>query len=106
MRPVLTSPIRPLAYLPGGRSPILEMTSVAVARDGVDILHDVSLTLHAGEIYGLLGPNGAGKSTTIAAALGLLPRRAGTIAVFGRDPAIDGREIQERVGLLPERLGS
>ena len=53
----------------------------------------------------LLGPNGAGKSTTIAACLGLLPYRSGTIRVFGVDPASHRREIHARVGVLPERLG-
>lgn len=102
----LSLPVRSPAYPSAGRSPILTMAGVAVRRDGIDILYDVSLTLRAGEIYGLLGPNGAGKSTAIAAALGLLPRHAGTVAVFGLDPAVDGHAIQARVGLLPERPGS
>lgn len=41
------------------------------------VLHDISLTLHAGEITGLVGPNGAGKTTLGAALAGVLPLRAG-----------------------------
>lgn len=89
-----------------GQAPVLEMAGVGLAVDGIDILYDVSLKLHAGEVCGLFGPNGAGKSTTIAAALGLLPRKSGTIAVFGLDPASHSREIQARVGILPERQPS
>ncbi len=89
-----------------GQAPVLEMAGVGLAVDGIDILHDVSLELRAGEVCGLLGPNGAGKSTTVAAALGLLPRNAGTIAVFGMDPASHRDQIQARVGILPERQPS
>jgi len=41
------------------------------------VLHDISLTLYAGEITGLVGPNGAGKTTLGAALAGVLPLRAG-----------------------------
>ena len=41
------------------------------------MLHDISLTLYAGEITGLVGPNGAGKTTLGAALAGVLPLRAG-----------------------------
>jgi len=68
-------------------------------------VHDVHLSLDAGEVYGLLGPNGAGKSTTIAAALGLLPADGGTVAVFGRDPRREPDAVRSRIGVLPERNG-
>lgn len=106
MRHSLSLHVRSLGYPPPSGSPILRMAEVAVARDEIGVLYDVNLRVHPGEIYGLLGPNGAGKSTVVAAALGLLPRHAGTITVLGLDPASAGHEIQSRVGWLPERLGS
>jgi ABC-2 type transport system ATP-binding protein len=53
------------------------------AVDGVD------LTVQAGDIYGFLGPNGAGKTTTLRMLLGLVRPDAGSIRLFGRDPAED-----------------
>jgi ABC-2 type transport system ATP-binding protein len=47
----------------------------------------VDLDIVAGETVALLGPNGAGKSTTIDMLLGLTRPDAGTVTVFGRDPA-------------------
>jgi ABC-type multidrug transport system ATPase subunit len=51
-------------------SPVLDIRNISVQIGGSRILHDVSLSLDRGEVYGLLGPNGAGKTTTTAAALG------------------------------------
>jgi ABC-2 type transport system ATP-binding protein len=84
---------------------ILELNRVKLSIGAAPILHDVSLRLDAGAIYGLLGPNGAGKSTTLAAALGLLKPSAGTVRLFGQDPAERGETLRARVGVLPERNG-
>jgi ABC-2 type transport system ATP-binding protein len=49
----------------------------------------VDLTVDRGDIYGFLGPNGAGKTTTLRMLLALVRRDAGSIRLFGRDPAAD-----------------
>ena len=51
----------------------------------VEILHGVSLTLNEGEIVAVIGPNGAGKSTLLKAIFGLVPVRAGSVHLAGRD---------------------
>jgi ABC-2 type transport system ATP-binding protein len=56
------------------------------ARNAVD---RVDLTVESGDVYGFLGPNGAGKTTTLRMLLGLIHRDAGSIRLFGRDPADD-----------------
>src|SRR5262249_9777276 len=65
----------------------------------------IRLSLWPGQVYGLIGPNGAGKSTTVAAALGLLKREAGSIAVFGRDPKLEPEAARADVGVLLEQNG-
>lgn len=47
------------------------------------ILHDVSLSVERGEIFGLLGPNGSGKTTLIRTVVGLIKETKGTITVNG-----------------------
>ncbi|MDP2674809.1 MAG: ABC transporter ATP-binding protein [Dehalococcoidia bacterium] len=67
------------------------MTAVLQAREvvsgygEVEILHGVSLTLNEGEIVAVIGPNGAGKSTLLKAIFGLVPVRAGSVQLMGRD---------------------
>ena len=51
----------------------------------VNILNDVSLKVHEGEIVTVIGPNGAGKSTLIKTIFGLLRPREGRIVFKGED---------------------
>lgn len=53
----------------------------------VRAVRGVDLSIAPGETVALLGPNGAGKSTTIDMLLGLMPADAGTVSVFGSEPA-------------------
>lgn len=63
-------------------------------------VHDVSLSVKSGEVYGLIGPNGSGKSTTMKAILGLLQPTEGNTSIFG----VPSTEVASRhsVGFLPE----
>jgi len=49
------------------------------------ILNHLSLEVYQGEILGVIGASGSGKSVLTRAILGLVPKRHGTIEVFGQD---------------------
>ena len=49
----------------------------------VHAVSDLSLQVHAGEIYGLVGADGAGKTTTIRLLCGALRADAGEVVVAG-----------------------
>ena len=51
---------------------ILAYQSVEVCFAGQAVVHDVSFSLHAGEILGIVGESGSGKSTILKACMGLL----------------------------------
>jgi ABC-type branched-subunit amino acid transport system ATPase component len=51
----------------------------------LDILQDVSVDVHVGEIVTVIGPNGAGKSTAFKTIVGFLRPRAGRVHFNGED---------------------
>jgi ABC-2 type transport system ATP-binding protein len=61
----------------------------------------VSLEVIPG-ITGLVGPNGAGKSTLVRSILGLVRLAAGSVRVFGLDPAREPRRVRSLMGVVPE----
>ena len=77
------------------KAPLLELRSVTAgyAQD-IDVLRDVSLRVHAGEITGLVGLNGAGKSTLVKTICGFLPPKLGSVTFESADIS----------GIAPHRL--
>ena len=67
-------------------------------------LHDVSLRVPRGSLFGLLGPNGAGKSTLLSILLGLLPRTSGKVVIGGFDLGTETAAIRRITGLVPQEL--
>lgn len=65
-------------------------------------LQGVTLQVGRGDLFGFLGPNGAGKSTLVKILTGLVRPSAGRVGVLGGKPG--EREIQRRVGYLPEHF--
>jgi zinc transport system ATP-binding protein len=83
---------------------VVEVSHLAAGYDGREVLHDVSLSVTAGDVVAILGANGSGKSTLIRTVLGLVPSRRGEIHLFGT-PQQRFRHW-ERIGYVPQRLGA
>jgi ABC-type branched-subunit amino acid transport system ATPase component/ABC-type branched-subunit amino acid transport system permease subunit len=69
---------------PDSQPALLRVRGLDVDYDGVQVLFDVDLDVHAGEIVALLGTNGSGKSTLLKAVSGLLDPGRGTVTFDGR----------------------
>lgn len=63
-------------------------------------VHDLSLEVNRGEIFGFVGPNGAGKSTTIKILLGLLRKSSGQFSIMGEQGCSSA--VRAKMGYLPE----
>ncbi|RTE08748.1 metal ABC transporter ATP-binding protein [Paenibacillus whitsoniae] len=77
----------------------LSVQGLSVAYHKKPVIRDVSFETPAGKLIGIIGPNGAGKSTLIKAALGLIPKLAGEVSIFGKPY----REQRKLVGYVPQR---
>ncbi len=65
-------------------------------------VHDVTISVPQGEVFGFLGPNGAGKSTTMKMLLGLAFPTSGTAQILGQP--LGSVAAKRRIGFLPEQF--
>lgn len=64
------------------------------------VLHDISLSIQQGEVFGFIGPNGAGKSTLINTVMGFIKADTGDVSIHGLPP--DAPQSRRNLGYLPE----
>ncbi len=67
-------------------------------------VHDVSLQVRHGEVYGLLGANGAGKTTTIKMLCGLLDRTSGAVQLAGERHDLRASDVRQRIGYMSQKF--
>jgi iron complex transport system ATP-binding protein len=86
--------------------PFLKLEHVNVARGANVVLHDVNLSILAGEHMAILGPNGCGKSTlikTMTCECYPIPRAEMRVSIFGRE-RWDLTELKKRLGVVSAEL--
>jgi ABC-2 type transport system ATP-binding protein len=87
-----------------GDAPIIHTEHLSRSFGKLVAVHDVSLDVRRGEIFGILGPNGAGKSTTIRMLCGILDPTSGGGTVAGCDIVREAERIKERIGYMTQRF--
>jgi len=71
-----------------------------VKRERIEVLKELSLTLHFGEVTGLVGVNGVGKSTLMRLLSGLLLADKGELRVLDLDPQRRPEAVQRQLGVV------
>jgi ABC-2 type transport system ATP-binding protein len=71
----------------------------------VTAVHDVSLAIERGEIFGLVGPDGAGKTTIMRMLAGVLPPDAGEIRLEGIDVVAAPERAKPHLSYMPQSFG-
>ncbi|MEX2655280.1 MAG: ABC transporter ATP-binding protein [Acidimicrobiia bacterium] len=84
------------------QDPVVSARALTKHFDDFVAVDAIDFDVRPGEAFGFLGPNGAGKSSTMRMIGAVSPITAGTLRVFGLDPATDGRQIRARLGVVPQ----
>ncbi|MFP6844416.1 MAG: urea ABC transporter ATP-binding subunit UrtE [Thalassolituus sp.] len=83
---------------------MFELADYGVAYGQSDVIKDMNLTLKPKEIIAVLGRNGMGKTTMMKSMIGMIPSKAGTITLNGKD--LSGLQSHQRVaaglGFVPQ----
>lgn len=82
--------------------PVIEMVGLRKAYGRRVALHDLTLQVRPGEVFGFLGPNGAGKTTAVKILTGLVRPSGGRARVLGFD--VGDPQGRRRIGYLPEQF--
>ncbi|XP_037080857.1 LOW QUALITY PROTEIN: putative uncharacterized protein YKR104W [Pollicipes pollicipes] len=100
------------AEMPNSLLPALWPEFGSISLDGVSlryradlprVLHDLSLTIPAGEKVGIVGRTGAGKSTLISTLLRLMDLETGRVIIDNVDISKIGlRQLRSRIAVIPQ----
>jgi ABC-2 type transport system ATP-binding protein len=82
----------------------IEVEGLSKSFHGREVVHDLSMQVKRGSIYGFLGPNGSGKTTTIRILCGLLTPDSGEGTCLGYDIRRDAEKIKRQVGYMTQRF--
>ncbi|QRG06256.1 ABC transporter ATP-binding protein [Xanthobacter dioxanivorans] len=83
---------------------MLRVSNINSFYGAAHILHDLSITMGAGETVALLGRNGAGKSTLMKSIIGIVTPRSGAVSFKGEEIAgLEPFAVARRgIGFVPE----
>jgi len=82
----------------------IDVHGLSKSFNGREVVHDLSMQVKRGTIYGFLGPNGSGKTTTIRMLCGLLTPDRGEGTCLGYDIRRDADKIKRQVGYMTQRF--
>lgn len=80
-------------------APVLEMKAVDKSFGPIDVLHEITLKVRAGEVLCLLGDNGAGKSTLIKTLSGVHKPTRGEMLMDGKAVTFSGPKEAQAAGI-------
>lgn len=84
---------------------MIVVEDLAKSFNSVAALAGLWFTARDGEITGLVGPNGAGKTTTLRILYTVMRPDRGSARVDGFDTTAQARDVQRRIGVLPDNRG-
>lgn len=82
-------------------TPLISISQLNKSYGASNVISDINLSVHPGQILGLVGPNGAGKTTCLQAMLGLVDYQ-GDIDILGFNPRKQREKMLEQVAYIAD----
>lgn len=83
----------------------IQINNLTKAFGTLRAVHDLSLTVFEGEIFGLVGPDGAGKTTTMRLLTATMDPTSGDAWVMGKHTVRQAEALKEEIGYMSQRFG-
>jgi ABC-2 type transport system ATP-binding protein len=81
-------------------NPVITIKNVSKSFGKNQVLENINLEIHSGEIFGFLGPSGAGKTTLVKELVGLdTPTKGENFVLGGKMPSLG---LMQRVGYMSQ----
>jgi ABC-2 type transport system ATP-binding protein len=88
----------------GGNDIVIDVHGLTKKFDNRVVVHNLSMQVKRGTIYGFLGPNGSGKTTTIRMLCGLLTPDEGEGTCLGYNIRTETDKIKRQIGYMTQRF--
>src|SRR5258707_663733 len=95
----------PPIIIPAPPIPVVDIQNLSVRYGRQMAVHNLSLVIPRGEVFGFIGPNGAGKTTTIKVLATLLKRTSGSVRVLGTAVMRSPQQVRRNIGYVPDSFG-
>lgn len=83
---------------------MIEIKDLTKNYGGLEVLRNITLTIHTKDIYGIVGESGAGKSTLLRCINGLEKYDSGSLSIDGTEvkslSEIELRELRKNIGMV------
>ncbi|MHB0773953.1 ABC transporter ATP-binding protein [Bradyrhizobium sp. 1.29L] len=83
----------------GGRRVLFSCSGISLDLGGREILRDINLHVHAGEVLGIIGPNGAGKTSLFEILSGRMRPKSGAVLFKGENVTALPLYSRSRLGI-------
>jgi len=96
-------PVIAASSSPGARPPVVEARGLCAGYGHTQVLYDVDLDVHDGEIMVIMGGSGSGKSTLLRLLIGLELPQAGSLRLLGHETSrlgpIEMLDLRRKMGV-------
>jgi ABC-type sugar transport system ATPase subunit len=99
-------PATPGAVAATGGDPVLVLREIRKVYGATIAVHELTVSLNAGQVHAVVGENGAGKSTAAQIAAGVIRPTAGHVEFEGQPVAFGSARDAEALGIvfIPQEL--